>query len=356
MPSPTDPRSTRSRHRPDAPNPVGFPQDDRRIYDYYIAGRQSAALAVAVRAGLFDLLDVSPRPETEIREHLGCAARPLRALLAALIAMDIVRRDGDRYELTPDASSYLVEGKPGWLGGLIDLEVEHFLSPRALLDALQRDESSVYRGQDPWEAHAEDPEKARRFTRAMHSISERPAAGLAEVVDFSGVTNLLDVGGGSGAISLAIARVWPNVRCTVWDLEVVCAVAREYADAAGLAERVIARPGDMFAEPFPLRHDAVLLSQILHDWPPEKGALLLEKAHAALPDGGIVLIHEKLVADDGRGPLANALVNLDMLVWTEGQQYDERTLAAMLANAGFAAAETRRTAGYWSVVTARKGG
>jgi hypothetical protein len=258
--------------------------------------------------------------------------------------------------LAPDAAEYLVRGKPGWLGGLIDLEIERFLDPQLLLDAMRGDSASVYGGEDPWKTHEENPEIARGFTAAMHSISERPAAGLAEVVDFSASRSLLDVGGGSGAISLAVARAWPAMRCTIWDLPVVCTIAREYAAEAGLANRVTAQPGDMFREPFPGGHDVVLFSQILHDWDPSRWPALLWKAAAALPPNGLVLVHEKLVDDDGRGPLANALVNLDMLVWTEGRQLHEGELRDLLMDAGFANVERRATAGYWSVVMARRKG
>jgi acetylserotonin N-methyltransferase len=267
--------------------------------------------------------------------------------------MGLLEGGPDGYRLSADASDYLVRGKPGWLGGLIDLEIESFLSPKALLAALESGKPRVYGEIDPWEAHLRDPERARAFTEAMHSISERPAAGLAEVVDFSGVKRLLDAGGGSGALSLAIAAAWP-VQCVVWDLPVVCPIAREHAAAAGLADRVTAEPGDLFADSYPPGFDAVLFSQIFHDWPPEKDAELLRKAHAALPPGGLVLIHEKLVDADGSGPLANALVNLDMALWTEGQQLTEAELRAMLETAGFGRIEHRATAGYWSVITGRR--
>jgi cyclopropane fatty-acyl-phospholipid synthase-like methyltransferase len=213
----------------------------------------------------------------------------------------------------------------------------------------------VYGGVDPWEAHAADPELARRFTAAMHSVSARPAAGLAEVVDFSGVRRLLDVGGGSGALSLAVARAWPNVRCTVWEIPVVCPIATEYASAAGLGDRVTAAPGDMFREPFPRGYDAVLFSQILHDWGEDVWAMLLEKASAALPPGGLLLVHEKLVEADGVSPLANALVNLDMMVWTRGRQLGVSELMGLFGDHGFVDVERRATAGYWSVVTGRRG-
>jgi hypothetical protein len=79
----------------------------------------------------------------------------------------------------------------------------------------------------------------------------------------------------------------------------------------------------------------------------------LKKAYESLPEGGTVLVHEKLVEDDG-GPLANALVDLDMLFWTEGQQLTREEALAMLAEAGFRDAQCQKTVGYWSLISARK--
>lgn len=332
-------------------DPAAFPLDDRRVYDAYVAGRMGAALAVGVRVGLFDRLDEEPLSARDLAEALGFAPRGMRALLIALQAMGLLEEQDGAWSLVPDAAAYLVRGRPGSLWGLIDMEMDHFLSPPALLEALRSGKPSVYAGEDPWKAHEDSPDTARAFTAAMHSVSERPAAGVGEVIELPPGGRLLDVGGGSGALSIAIARAHADARCTVLDLPVVCELTRRYAAEAGVGDRVDAIPGDMFGEPLPTGYDAVLLSQILHDWTPEGGAKLLASAFDALPAGGRVWIHEKLVDDDGRGPLANALVNLDMLVWTEGQQYSEAELRALLTAAGFEDVECRPTAGYWSLVS-----
>jgi predicted O-methyltransferase YrrM len=326
--------------------------DDKRIYDAYIAGRQSAALAAGVRVGLFDLLDAGPLRVDEVAARLGLAVRGVRQLTRALVAMGLLEREGDRLRLAGDARAYLVPGRPGWLGGLIDLEVESYLSPQMLLDALQRNDASVYGEEDPWERHARDPERARAFTRAMHSISERPAAALADALDLEGVATLVDVGGGSGAVSIALARRWPELRCIVWDLATVCEAAREYAQSAGLSSRIETLEGDFFSDPYPRGAQAVLFSQILHDWSPARCRELLAGAFDALPPGGLAIIHEKLAGADA--PLANALVDLDMLVWTEGQQWEQEGLRELLESVGFDRVECRSTIGYWSAITARR--
>ena len=328
--------------------------DDRRIYDYYIAGRQSAALAAGVRVGLFDALAEGPLALPELARRLAANARGTRILVRVLLAMGLLRRAGDAVELADDASRFLVRGEPEWLGGLIDLEVENFLAPATVLRSLERDGASIYGAEDPWQAHARDPERARAFTEAMHSISVLPAAALARAVDLRGRVHLLDVGGGSGAVAIELARAWPELRCTVWDLATVCALANEHIEAAGFAARVTTLAGDMFRDRFPEGCDAVLFAQILHDWPPETGRELVERAFRALPPGGLVLIHEKLIAPDG--PLPNALVDLDMLVWTEGQQWQFDELAALLEGAGFRQVERQHSSGYWTAVIARKPG
>ena len=334
-------------------HPAAFPLDDRPIYDAYVAGRQSAALTVGVRVGLFDKLDQTPLDLQSVAAEFDFSLRGARSLLVALEAMGVVTCEEGLYGLSPEAAAYAVHGRSGSLVSLIELEMDHFLSPTALLEALRKDDSTAYGDADPWEEHERDPEAAARFTAAMHSVSERPAAGFAEVAPLEGIERLLDVGGGSGALCLASASAHPDLNCTVWDLQVVCDLAEKYADEAGLSEQVRTLAGDMWNEPFPDGHDAVLLSQILHDWSHEQGGVLLDKAFACLPPGGRVLIHEKLVDEDG-GPLANALVNLDMLVWTKGQQYTRAELEELLLAAGFEGVQCEPTAGYWSLVWARK--
>lgn len=342
--------------------PARFPLSDKRVYDAYIASRQSAVMAVAVRAGLFDRLSKAGEGLgfEELRSGLPWSERGMRSVLSALVAMDLVSATGPvgledvLYRSTPEANAYLTRGTPGSLWGLIDMEVDHYLSPAALTSALEKDDSSVYQGQDPWEAHELDPERAEAFTAAMHSVSERPAAGFAERVDLSGVRRLLDVGGGSGALCIALCRVHSELHCTIQDIPVVCKIALEYVEKAGCTGQVDTHASDMWTEPFPNGYDAVLLSQILHDWSYEKGEVLLRKAMEALPHKGRLFIHEKLVEDEREAPLANALVHLDMLVWTEGQQYRAVKLREVLERLGFVDVRVTRTTGYWSVVEATK--
>eukprot|EP00741_Cyanophora_paradoxa_P007087 tig00001086_g6858.t1 len=208
---------------------------------------------------------------------------------------------------------------------------------------------------DVWKEHEENAAQAKSFTLAMHSISARPAIALAQTYDFSKHGTLLDVGGGSGAYVIAALQRHPDLgRGIVMDLPHVCEVALGFFDEAGFRGRATTVAGNMFTDPYPSDVDCILYSQILHDWPYEKGAELLSKAFEALPPGGACLVVEKLVSDGDASPVENAMVSIDMLFWTDGQQYMRGTLVAMMEAAGFQDVDVRPTTGFWSVVVGTK--
>ena len=221
------------------------------------------------------------------------------------------------------------------------------------MDALQKDDSSVYGDADPWEAHDEDPERARAFTAAMHSVSERPAAGVAEFVDLTGVKSLLDVGGGSGALSIALCGANPALRATIFDIAAVEPLAREYVGDAGLSDRIDVEVGDMFGPPLPVGHDAVLYSQILHDWGFEKGAdLLATRLRGAAP--GRPRSSSTRSSWRTRPTRPSRTPSSTSTCWCGPRDSSTASGADGMLTAAGEDVERVRTAGYWSLVSARR--
>ncbi len=69
------------------------------------------------------------------------------------------------------------------------------------------------------------------------------------------VTRVLDVGCGSGILSIAAALLWPGATCVALDVDPLCIDAtRENAAANGVADRIVARaaPAGELGEAFPL--------------------------------------------------------------------------------------------------------
>jgi hypothetical protein len=113
-----------------------------------------------------------------------------------------------------------------------------------------------------------------------------------------GRQQLLDVGGGSGAIAIELCQARPGLTATIFDLpHVACFAARKIA-AAGLPAGSAPPP---VTRSHPAGHDVALLSLILHSFTPDQDRLILARTFC-LPGGGLVLVTELLVNDDKTGP------------------------------------------------------
>ncbi len=102
------------------------------------------------------------------------------------------------------------------------------------------------------------------------------------------------------------------------DLPAMCEVAGEYIQAGGVSDRVSTHAANMFTQDWPRGHDALLFSNILHDWGPETNDRLLAKAFATLPAGGSIHLHEMVLDDTGDGPRTTAAFSVLMLANTRG--------------------------------------
>ncbi|RKP02757.1 hypothetical protein CXG81DRAFT_24637 [Caulochytrium protostelioides] len=350
---------------------------DRTVYDLLMANRLSCVLTVAVQMRVFDAMQTKgPMTRAALVAHAGVTLRGAHAMLIALYAAQLLVLDPSgasdpqhadaRFMPSPTAATYLVESSPAYLGYLVEMDGDDFLTPEKLRHALTSAKPTVYGATDPWAEQGKDPVKAERFTRGMRSISTEPARALAEHVLMKGPdapTAVLDVAGGSGVHVGALLSAHSDRTATILELQSTLETTTAYLASLpeAVRRRVSYRPGDMFTDSWPTADpnsgrafDAILLSQILHDWAPRECGLLIKKAFETLPAGGRVLVYEKLVDDDCRGPLMTAMVNLDMLMWTEGQQFTPSLLRDLLQAGGFTDVATHSTTGYWSVTVARK--
>src|SRR5207244_857041 len=89
-----------------------------------------------------------------------------------------------------------------------------------------------------------DPEAAARFDDYMSELAVPLATSVAQVIDLAGTAHLVDVGGGRGTFAIELARRWPALRPTVFDLPGVAQRARTEIEAVGLSKRCDAVGGD----------------------------------------------------------------------------------------------------------------
>ena len=318
--------------------------DPTPIFEQFRIGYATELLAAAVvDFNVFGRLATGPKTFADLRAEIGLAERAANVLFTALRAMSLLVRGLDgRLDVTPAAREHLVPEAYFEVGGYVGL-VSEAPNVRAMVERLRSNRFAENRPDDAGAAFifreglesAMDQEaSARRLTMALAGRAKNVAPYLAANVPLADAKLLLDVGCGTGIYAIACLQQNSGLRAVVWDRPEVLKVAREMADSYGVADRIECVAGDMFADPVPAGADAILLSNVLHDWDVPECQTLLKRCAAALPVGGRVLIHDVFLNDDLGGPLPVALYSAALFSLTEGRAYSAGEYREWLKGAG----------------------
>lgn len=311
------------------------PVTPERILQFAWGYAPTLAIEAAVRHGVFDLLDSSPRTLAEVVAATGASERGLRGLMNVLVGLEFLARSGDMYTLTPESEAFLVSTKPGFQGGLFRHTSQQLLPKWLTLH------ESVATGKPARSVNSEEA-GAEFFLGFVHDIFplSYPAAGVLAahlaLGEREGTVHVLDVAAGSGVWSIALAQSAPNVSATAFDWEGVLPATRAMVERFGLAGRYAYLPGDLNTGAFGEGYDIATLGHILHSEGSTKSQALLKKVFEALKPGGTVVIAEFLVNAERTGPPGSLIFAVNMLVNTEhGDTFSFEEISAWLDAAGF---------------------
>lgn len=266
----------------------------------------------------------------EVARHIGCEPRGAEALLNALAALGLLEKADGRFRNGAWATTYLSEGALHDSRAAIGHTINQWLRWSQLTEAVRLGtapecKEMVDRG-DRWTVP---------FIAAMHRIGSFRALQTVAALDLSDVRRVLDLGGGSGAYSIAFARAKADLEATVFDLPTVTPLTRQYAQQAGVADRVHTVAGDLRTDDYGADYDLVYISAIAHMLSPDENVAMLKKARAALRPGGRVVVSDFVLEDDKTRPRSGALFALNMLVGTKaGSSYSRSEYTAWFRAAG----------------------
>lgn len=291
----------------------------------------SQAIFTGARLGLFDVLTDSWKDPRSLARIIRADARALDPLLHALAALGVLRKRGNRFRLTAQAARVLSSKSPQSLAPLLRIHADRFAEwaklPRVVKTGRPVPATGLFVKPAP---------RTRRFISAMEAMARQSVADFIRAVDLSACRHLLDVGGGSGAYSIALCRAYPSLKATILDLPGTLTFTRRYVRAAGMRHRIAFLPGDFQRVPLPKAYDAILVSHILHSNSPAACRVLLRRLGRALKPQGVLLVRDFFLDASRTGPLWPALFALNMLLWTAGgRSYAWGEVEHWLRQAGF---------------------
>ncbi|MBP2323133.1 8-O-methyltransferase [Kibdelosporangium banguiense] len=275
--------------------------------DFYFAYN---AMLAGIEIGLFDLLAGAPATAEQIEQRLGLHPRLTGDFLDSLVAMGFLERDGEQYTSTSLSDHYLRSGSPTTIVRYLKGAQSRW---QRLPEALKTGEplvrvptpgatmDNLREGKDDW----------RLFFAWADYLAELRNRWLAGEFDWSGITDLVDFGGGNGSAAAYIARENPHIHATVFDLPNAKVPFDERMAELDMTDKVSFHAGDFFVDPLP-EADAVLLGGMLIDWSEDQRADMLRAVYDALRPGGLVLSGSHLIDDDRREHLASMTASLNI--------------------------------------------
>lgn len=305
--------------------------------------RAARALFAGVEMGLFEALGETDRTLGSLSADLGADERGLRILIDALVSLDVLERVGSAgVRIAPSLREVLMPGGEEYLGNLFLHDLWHWTSWSDLDESVRTGSARKSSSND---RHLGDPEVLRRFlpnyNLAMEQSSADSSQRLAEVLAKRSPRSVLDLGGGTGGLLVAVCRRLPEARGLLVEHEFVLAQARERIFEAGLQDRVDLLALDIEKEAIPTGYDAVVLSRVLMGMTPTRARALVLRAGDALRPGACLCLH-----DFDSESYTGALLSLDMLLNTGGEVHPPSVVNGWLEECGLALEESRKLLPY----------
>ena len=277
----------------------------------------SKALFAGLHIELFTALADGPKSVEELSAATGVPVNRIGMLTTALVSIGLLTYvDKTRLQNSPAAESFLSRQSKYDFGDYLRYQIDQQMYPfllqlnAVMQDTLPDEAIASYRH---WMA---DEEQASVYSESQHAGSLGPGRTLARTVDLTGATSLLDVGGGTGAMTISLCKAYEQLHATIIDFPNVAEIGWRFISEAGLVDRVRYIPGNAIEVQWPGNQDAILMSYLMSGVPEGAVESLLSNAFAALAPGGKLMVHDFMVEDDRRGPALAALWQLQHMAFT----------------------------------------
>lgn len=311
---------------------------------------ETKVLSVALELEVFTRISGGTDTVDKMSQESGMDVNLLGMLTRACGAMGLLEAGDRDLKNAPRTEKFLVKGSKSYIGDFIILVGgEYYDAWRGLKEVVVtgrpiRDDRMV---------RMSKPEYAEAYLRAMQGISAGAAEGLAGELGLSGQERLLEVGGGSGTYSIALARKNPGLKAVVFDSPFSCDFANKRIKEMK-ANNVTSQPGDFVKGALPKGNGIIMLTYVLQGMKPEECEALLKRVYEALPKGGIVVVNEFMLGEEAN-PAFSSLFALNAFMLSSGgslHTWDE--ISGWLRNVGFGEIKPIKASDFIISLTARK--
>ena len=316
----------------------------------------SKAMFAGLHLDIFSHLSDGAKTSQDLSKKTEVPVNRIITLMTALDSIGLVSRDAEKYSNAPGAEVFLSSASKQQFGDYLRYQINQQMYP--FLGQLNEvlDGTLGADAVDSYQHWMSDPKQAALYSNAQHAGSLGPGKTIARMVDLSGAKTLLDVGGGTGAMSIRLLQANPDLDATIIDFPNVSEIGWGFITDAQMTNRVRYIPANALTVQWPDQQDAILMSYLFSGIPGDEVPRLIQQAYDNLTAGGSILVHDFMVGDDRTGPVLAALWQLQHMAFTpDAHSVTAGWLRGEMAKVGFVDIRNEETIpGLTRLVYARK--
>jgi ubiquinone/menaquinone biosynthesis C-methylase UbiE len=299
----------------------------------------SQILDASLEYDFFTLIHKGFQTADEVAREAGTNPRATRIVLDSLIACALIEKKAGRYTLLPVSETFLVRGKPGYIGDFRHVAL-------ALWDGMANLKESLKTGK-PLSRMDTGNELVvwEKLVVGIIPIAEPVAKALCDILRIGTERKglrVLDIAGGSSIFGMTILTRDPTAQVTQLDWPNVNAVAMRLNRERGLEGKIRFIDGEHRSAVLENHYyDLVLASNFCRFESPKGNQELFRKAYDALKPGGKLVVNDFLPNEERTGPTFALRFSVYTLTHTpEGECWTQSQYDEWLRGAGFASIES----------------
>jgi len=193
----------------------------------------------------------------------------------------------------------------------------------------------------------QNPRAGEIFAKGMTEMSAIHKTAIVSAYDFSSITKVADISGGQGILLATILKQYPTMKGVLFEQSEVIEKAKHLLKDEGVIERCELITGDFF-QSIPVKAEAYLFKQVLHDWNEQEAVQILRNCRQAMTGGERLLVIEKVMASENTW--RNHFGSMKMLVLLGGQVRTKEDFRKLFEAAGFKLTQIIPTQSAFSVI------
>lgn len=300
------------------------------ILDISYAFQKSRVLLTACEFEIFSIIGEKGLSSEDIANKIDADKVATERLLNALCGLELLYKKEGLYFNTTTALKHLVQGSDEFMGNLEYIAGTWDMWSN-LSQTIKTGKSLNYTSFDKLSDKWIDNYSAAAFWRA--NVEARD---IVSLIKNSGSKRILDLGGGMGAYSKALAEQYPDAEIVLFDIPYVAKQAKANINEWGLSDRIRVIEGNFQTDDIGKGYDLIFISRVLQHYSIWENVKTLQKCFDASVYGGNLVINETVLDDNRTSPTQHVMWSLNLLLNSNGgDAYTETDLWVMMREAWF---------------------